>query len=81
MNGLISDVWAQAAPGAGGGQFQFALLMAAFIAILGSRLNTIHNLHYYIGLMRSLRGAIAAGTLDSWAGQFLATRRAAGAVA
>jgi preprotein translocase subunit YajC len=33
MNGLISDAWAQAAPGAGGGQFQFALLMAAFIAL------------------------------------------------
>jgi preprotein translocase subunit YajC len=33
MNGLISDAWAQAAPSAGGGQFQFALLMAAFIAL------------------------------------------------
>jgi preprotein translocase subunit YajC len=33
MNGLISEAWAQAAPGAGGGQFQFALLMAAFIAL------------------------------------------------
>ena len=34
MNGLITDAWAQAAPGAGGGQFQFALLMAAFIALV-----------------------------------------------
>jgi preprotein translocase subunit YajC len=33
MNGLITDAWAQAAPGGGGGQFQFALLMAAFIAL------------------------------------------------
>ena len=34
MHGLITDAWAQAAPGgAGGGQFQFALLMAAFIAL------------------------------------------------
>jgi preprotein translocase subunit YajC len=33
MNGLMTDAWAQAAPGAGGGQFQFALLMAAFIAL------------------------------------------------
>jgi len=33
MNGLITDAWAQAAPAAGGGQFQFALLMAAFIAL------------------------------------------------
>jgi queuine tRNA-ribosyltransferase len=49
--------------------------------ILGSRLNTIHNLHFYIGLMRSLRGAIAAGALAAWAGEFLAGRRDAVAVA
>jgi queuine tRNA-ribosyltransferase len=49
--------------------------------ILGSRLNTIHNLHFYIGLMRSLRGAIAAGALAAWAGEFLAGRRDAIAVA
>jgi queuine tRNA-ribosyltransferase len=42
--------------------------------ILGSRLNTIHNLHFYIGLMRSLRAAIAAGRLQAWAGEFLARR-------
>jgi queuine tRNA-ribosyltransferase len=48
--------------------------------ILGSRLNTIHNLHFYIGLMRALRGAIAAGRVDAWAREFLA-RGAAGAVA
>jgi len=33
MNGLISDAWAQAAPASPGGQLQFALLMAAFIAL------------------------------------------------
>jgi len=33
MNGLISDAWAQGAPAGPGGQFQFALLMAAFIAL------------------------------------------------
>jgi queuine tRNA-ribosyltransferase len=49
--------------------------------ILGSRLNTIHNLHFYIGLMRSLRGAIAAGALAAWAGEFLGGRRDAVAVA
>ncbi|HEY0766945.1 MAG TPA: tRNA guanosine(34) transglycosylase Tgt [Steroidobacteraceae bacterium] len=49
--------------------------------ILGSRLNTIHNLHFYIGLMRSLRAAIAAGDLAAWARGFLTARRAAGAVA
>jgi len=31
--------------------------------MLGPRLNTIHNLHYYLGLMEGLRGAIAAGKL------------------
>jgi queuine tRNA-ribosyltransferase len=49
--------------------------------ILGSRLNTIHNLHFYMGLMRSLRAAIAAGDLAAWARGFLTDRRAAGAVA
>jgi queuine tRNA-ribosyltransferase len=32
--------------------------------ILGSRLHTIHNLHYYLGLMRALRAGIETGTLD-----------------
>ena len=45
--------------------------------ILGSRLNTIHNLHFYIGLMRALRAAISGGTLESWARGFLAARRSA----
>jgi preprotein translocase subunit YajC len=33
MNGLISEAWAQAPQAAPGGQLQFALLMAAFIAL------------------------------------------------
>jgi queuine tRNA-ribosyltransferase len=33
--------------------------------ILGSRLNTIHNLHYYLELMRRLRAGIEAGSLDA----------------
>ncbi len=35
--------------------------------ILGSRLNTIHNLHFYLDLMRSLRAAIAEGRLAAFA--------------
>ena len=42
--------------------------------ILGSRLNTIHNLHFYLDLMRSIRGAIAQGRLTSWAAGYLAAR-------
>jgi queuine tRNA-ribosyltransferase len=49
--------------------------------ILGARLNTIHNLHFYIGLMRALRAAIAAGRVSAWTREFLAARGAAGAVA
>ena len=49
--------------------------------ILGARLNTIHNLHYYLQLLRSLRSAIRAGRLAAWAGVFLAARRAADAMA
>jgi queuine tRNA-ribosyltransferase len=45
--------------------------------ILGSRLNTIHNLYFYLALMRSLRAQLAAGTLESWARGFLAARQAA----
>jgi queuine tRNA-ribosyltransferase len=44
--------------------------------MLGSRLNTIHNLHFYLEMMRALRAALAAGTLESWARGFLAGRRA-----
>jgi len=34
--------------------------------ILGSRLNTIHNLHYYQNLMTGLREAIVAGNLEDF---------------
>jgi queuine tRNA-ribosyltransferase len=46
--------------------------------ILGSRLNTIHNLHFYLELMRTIRGAIAEGRLTSWAASYLAARRQGG---
>jgi len=46
--------------------------------ILGARLNTIHNLHYYLGLMRDLRGAIEAGTLAGTAARLLEGRRQRG---
>lgn len=42
--------------------------------ILGARLNTIHNLHYYQTLMRELREAIAAGRLDEYVSAFRALR-------
>lgn len=42
--------------------------------ILGSRLNTIHNLYYYQELMRGLRSAIESGTLASFVAQFYEQR-------
>ncbi len=38
--------------------------------ILGARLNTIHNLHYYQTLMRDIREAIAAGRLEAFVTRF-----------
>jgi len=45
--------------------------------ILGARLNTLHNLHYYQELMRGLRTAIESRRLDEVAEALLAARRAA----
>jgi queuine tRNA-ribosyltransferase len=42
--------------------------------ILGARLNTIHNLHYYLGLMADLRQAIERGELVQTAARLLAAR-------
>ncbi len=44
--------------------------------MLGPRLNTIHNLHYYQTLMQGLRTAIAAGTLSEFTREFYALRTA-----
>ncbi len=43
--------------------------------ILGSRLNTLHNLHYYQDLMRGLREAIEADRLDGFVDEFRAMRQ------
>ena len=42
--------------------------------ILGARLNTIHNLHYYQHVMAGLRDAIAKGELDEFVTEFYAKR-------
>jgi len=45
--------------------------------ILGARLNTLHNLHFYLSLMAGLRQAIAAGCLAEWARAALAGQETA----
>jgi queuine tRNA-ribosyltransferase len=42
--------------------------------ILGSRLNTFHNLYYYQDLMRSIRKAIKSDTFDNFRQSFLASQ-------
>jgi len=42
--------------------------------ILGSRLNTFHNLFYYQDLMRSIREALRSNTFDVFRENFLATQ-------
>jgi queuine tRNA-ribosyltransferase len=46
--------------------------------ILGARLNTIHNLHYYQSLMRSIRESVQAGRFAEFRRQFYAARCAEG---
>ena len=46
--------------------------------ILGSQLNTIHNLHFYQRLMSELRGAIEQGRLAGFVNEFLARQETSG---
>lgn len=45
--------------------------------ILGLRLNTLHNLHYYLSLMQTVRTAIEQDVFGAFAAAFPAPRRAA----
>ena len=43
--------------------------------ILGSHLNTVHNLHFYLRLMAEIRAAIESGRLAAYAAEFYALQR------
>lgn len=45
--------------------------------ILGSRLATLHNLSFYLELMRAIRASLADGTFDAFATAYPRPRRAA----
>lgn len=57
-------------------RFSRAYLRHLFLAreILAYRLNTIHNLYYYIRLMKDIRDAIIQGNLESFRHQFYKNR-------
>lgn len=42
--------------------------------ITGARLNTLHNLHYYLNLMAEMRNAIEQQSLPQWRAEFHANR-------
>lgn len=42
--------------------------------ITGARLNTIHNLHFYLQIMQEMRDAITAGAFEQWRTQFIQDR-------
>lgn len=42
--------------------------------ILGARLNTIHNLHYYLNLMQEIRDALDNDTFEVWCKKFAEDR-------
>lgn len=42
--------------------------------ITGSRLNTLHNLHYYLNLMAEMRSAIESQTFEPWCAEFAKNR-------
>lgn len=56
--------------------FSRAYLRHLFVAkeLLAMRLNTLHNLYYYLALMSKLRKAIAQGTLDAFRHDFYQNR-------
>jgi queuine tRNA-ribosyltransferase len=43
--------------------------------MLGPMLATVHNLHYYLNLMREVRESLDAGSFAAFARQFAADRR------
>ncbi len=42
--------------------------------ITGARLNTLHNLHFYLKIMQEMRDAIESGTFEAWRKEFAADR-------
>jgi queuine tRNA-ribosyltransferase len=57
-------------------QYSRAYLRHLFVAgeLLSARLNTIHNLTYYIRLMEQMREAISENRFDEWVVSFYKTR-------
>jgi queuine tRNA-ribosyltransferase len=57
-------------------RFSRAYLRHLFLSreLLSYRLNTIHNLHYYLELMAQIRAAVREGRFEQWRSRFLAAQ-------
>lgn len=57
-------------------RFSRAYLRHLFLSreLLAYRLNTLHNLHYYLQLMANMRAAIERNDFEAWRAQFYAAR-------
>jgi queuine tRNA-ribosyltransferase len=42
--------------------------------LLAYRLNTVHNVHFFVGFLRRIREAVRAGRLEAFRNDFYATR-------
>lgn len=57
-------------------RFSLAYLRHLFLAreLLAYRLNTIHNVHFFVGFLRRIREAVRAGQLEAFRNDFYANR-------
>ncbi|MBP6652592.1 MAG: tRNA guanosine(34) transglycosylase Tgt, partial [Xylophilus sp.] len=74
--GTAGISWADGGPDQGWNGFSRAYLhhLDRCGEMLGPMLTTIHNLHYYLNLMREVRESLDAGTFDLFRAQFKADR-------
>ncbi|MEY4750749.1 MAG: hypothetical protein RIQ60_2963 [Pseudomonadota bacterium] len=74
--GATADGGNSASPMAGNGGFSRAYLhhLDRCGEMLGPMLASIHNLHFYLNLMREIREALDAGSFEAWRTQFKADR-------
>jgi tRNA-guanine transglycosylase (EC 2.4.2.29) len=53
---------------------RICIIWIALTRVLGSRLNTIHNLRFYQKVMSDMRDALDAGTFDDYVKEFYRLR-------
>ncbi len=70
MGGTFGAEEAEPVPGAGGASRAYLHHLDRCGEMLGPMLTSIHNLHFYLQLMREMRDALDAGRFTAWRAQF-----------